>query len=243
MPNPQHTLYNHNAYQRHYFETVERKRIQPVSTVYVARQIERMVRIAALCPEHSILEVGCGLGKYSLPLLQRGYTLTCLDLSPALLKRLSNVAPELPTLCCDVAEVDRYASPGFERVIGFFVLHHLIDLERAFHALSRILKPGGRVAFCEPVAWNPLYYLQIAVTPGMTFKGERNLWNMRPTKVFPALRQAGFRDCAVARFGFFPPFITNTAIGPPLENWLEQRWWTPFPHAFQIFSARLLNQP
>ena len=37
---------------------------------------------------------------------------------------------------------------------------------------SRVLRPGGRVAFCEPVAWNPLYYLQIALTPGMSFSGE-----------------------------------------------------------------------
>lgn len=127
----------------------------------------------------------------------------------------------------------------FDRIVGFFVLHHLIDFDQVFLALSRILRPGGRIAFCEPVAWNPLYYLQIALTPGMRFAGEPSITSMRPGVIFPALARAGFVDTQSHSYGYFPPLIRNLAWGETLERWLDAKPLVPFPNAFQLFTARL----
>ena len=50
------------------------------------------------------------------------------------------------------------------------------------------------VAFCEPVAYNFLYYLQIIFTKDMTWKGEKGIINMRKSYVFAAMKKAGLCD-------------------------------------------------
>jgi SAM-dependent methyltransferase len=230
----------HNRYQRNYFDHIKRSRLAVGETPYVLQHVVRLIDVGLLCPSDTILEIGAGPGKFTIPLLARGYDVAANDLSPVLLDQLRAAAGEtVRTVCCDVAEIDRYVSGKYARVIGFFVLHHLIDFDGAFRSLSRILKPGGRISFCEPVAWNPLYYVQILCTPNMTFAGEPSLVAMRPGRVLPAMRQAGFTDARSHPYGYFPPLVKNTRLGDRLERWLDRRSWIPFPHAFQVFTARL----
>ncbi|UCV20291.1 class I SAM-dependent methyltransferase [Ferribacterium limneticum] len=230
----------HNSYQRWYYESINKKTMRPSAGArYIGRQIDRMARIAQLDEAENILEVGCGQGRYSVPMLDVGYSLTCLDLSPVLLQRMLDAArtPPRQVIACDLAEVAAHTSERFDRAIGFFTLHHMHDLDDIFLGLAKVLKPGAVVAFCEPVAWNPLYYIQIALTPRMTWKGDGGVARMRPGLVLPALERAGFVDARSTAFGFFPPFITNRGWGATLETLLERaRVFSPL-HAFQIFSA------
>lgn len=230
----------HNRYQREYFEGEERSRIAPGDTPYIRAHVDRMIKMAELSSHHSILEVGSGLGKFTLSLAARGYRATANDLSSRLLERLAEAScGEVSTVCCDILDIERHIRAPFDRIIGFFVLHHLIDFDEVFLALSRILRPGGRIAFCEPVAWNPLYYLQIALTPSMRFAGERSITSMRAGVICPALARAGFVEAQSRPYGYFPPLVTNQAWGERLERWLDARPLFPFPNAFQIFTARL----
>lgn len=230
----------HNRYQRTYFDTVDRSRIAIADSTYVLAHVERVVAAADLKPGHRVLEVGAGPGKFTLPLANRGFEVTANDLSPVLLERLHEASGErIRTLACDIAEIARASEAPYDRVVGFFVLHHLRDFEQVFKAIASVMRPGARLVFCEPVAWNPLYYLQILLTPNMRFAGEPSLTSMRPGVILPALHAAGFVDAQATGYGYFPPALKNHAIGDRLENWLDQRRWIPFPHAFQLFAARL----
>jgi SAM-dependent methyltransferase len=230
----------HNDYQLDYFESLERARIAPGETPYVLAHVERMIAEVLLAPGQSILEVGSGLGKFTLPLAARGYRITANDLSPRLLERLDQAAEgRVTTVCCDIHDIERHVETPFDRIIGFFVLHHLVEFDEAFRALSRVMQPGGRIAFCEPVAWNPLYYFQILATPGMRFAGEPSITAMRPGIILPALSQAGFVETSSRTYGYFPPFVKNRAWGEKLEGWLDARPFVPFPNAFQVFTARM----
>lgn len=236
----EHSRDLHNQYQLDYFEGVERARIAVAETPYVLSHIERMIAAAGLALDHSIFEVGSGLGKFTLPLAARGYRVTANDLSPRLLERLDQAAGgKVKTLCCDIHEVGSHLDAAFDRIIGFFVLHHLMDFEQVFRELAKIMKPGGRIAFCEPVGWNPLYYLQILLTPSMRFAGEPSITAMRPGIILPALTRAGFVDVDSKTYGYFPPFIKNLGLGGRLENQLEAMPFVPFPKAFQVFTARM----
>ncbi len=97
--------------------------------------------------------------------------------------------------------------------------------------------PGGRVVFLEPNPYNLLYYVQILFTPGMTWEGDGGIVRMRRRLIFRAMERAGFTRCAMTRFGFFPPFLTNRPWGARLEAWLERVpvWRPALP--FQLFRG------
>lgn len=230
----------HNDYQISYYDTLEKPNMQPSWTPYIFRHIDQMIRHASLKRFHNILEVGAGLGRFSLPLLSRGYALTCLDLSKQMLDRLSAQAKGAPlkTVAMDIADAENSFQKEFDRIIGFFTLHHVHDLETCFRKIYRIAAPGGLVAFCEPVGYNPLYYIQMAITKKMTWKGDRGIIQMRAGRVLPAMERAGFRETQCISYGFFPPFLTNKTAGRWLEDLMEKANVFRWAHAFQLFIGR-----
>ncbi len=231
----------HNVAQRRYFEERSKPRMVPRTSRYLNRHIDELVRFASLTRDDDILEIGCGMGRYTLPLVDRGYDVEGLDLSPVLLERLAASAGdrELRLHAADVADPPDDLVGRFDAAIGLFTLHHLHDLELCFRGMARVLRPSGRFAFLEPNPLNPLYYVQIAVTPGMSWEGDGGIVHMRPRSVFAALEAAGFHRCAVERFGFFPPFVAETRLGASLERVLERFPPWRFALPFQLFRAEL----
>jgi SAM-dependent methyltransferase len=163
-----------------------------------------------------------------------------LDLSPALLDRLrahGGRHPGITLHCGDVLEPRPALRDSFDVVLGFFVLHHLRDVSEAIAAMSRLLKPGGRLVLLDANGWNPLFYLQLLTMRGMTWRGDKGLARMRPSVVFGAMRSAGLGRAALSRFGFLPAFAVDRPWGSRLDLAMEH---LPLPdvfHAFQIFSA------
>lgn len=230
----------HNRRQREYFATHRKPRMVPADTPYIRRHIEEMIRFANLRRGENILEVGCGMGRYTLGLAAQGLHLHGLDLTAELLDRLREFnggRHEIPLYCADIMSPPRHLHGQFDAVIGFFTLHHLHDLAGSFTGMKHLLRPGGRIVFLEPNALNPLYYIQIAITPGMTWAGDRGIVNMRRNPILAALRQAGLAQPVLERFGFFPPGITNTSWGGRIETLLEQvpLWKSLLP--FQLIRA------
>lgn len=231
---------DHLAYQRAYFSRpADKPGMAPGETPFVRRHLEAALGALGLAPGARVLELGCGMGRFTELLAARGLEMTGVDLSPELLAVAQAGDPErrIRYLCCDAAEVDRHAAGPFDAVVGFFVLHHLPALRPALEAATRLLAPGGRAAFCEPNAWNPFFYLQILVTPGMTFRAEGGVARMRRAAVAPAWVAAGLGALRLRRYGFFPPALANRAAGARWERRLERiRSLGPFL-PFQVFSG------
>jgi ubiquinone/menaquinone biosynthesis C-methylase UbiE len=102
------------------------------------------------------LEIGAGTGYFTLNLLRSGLIreAVCTDISQGMLDELelsaNRLGVEVETTRCDAQELP-FPDNSFDLVFGHAVLHHLPDLDAAFHEFRRVLRPGGRVAFCgEP---------------------------------------------------------------------------------------------
>ncbi len=234
-------LVTHNRFQTRYFERIVKRTMLPSGSPYLRRHVDALVRFGEIDAGARVLEVGCGMGRYTLLLAERGLRVEGLELAPGLLDRLRAFADgryDIPLHCADVVDHPRELDGQFDAVIGFFALHHFHDLELCCRSMTRLLRPGGRLVFLEPNPYNPLYYLQIASTPGMTWRGERGLLRMRRTVIFAAMRAAGLERCAMTRFGFFPPALANRGWGRRLEARLERvsLWRGALP--FQIFCGR-----
>ncbi|WP_288956143.1 class I SAM-dependent methyltransferase [uncultured Polaribacter sp.] len=53
---------------------------------------------------------------------------------------------------------------SFDVVFGGAILHHL-DIEKSIEHIHRVLKPGGKVVFLEPLNMNPLYKIYRKLNP------------------------------------------------------------------------------
>jgi len=229
----------HNAYQERYFDRTAdgNERLQPADSPYTRRHLERTLGALQAGPEDRILEVGAGLGRFTSLMVNRGLKVVASDLSDHLLEKLRARHPGLETVASDVASIASRTSLVFDRVVGFFMLHHLADLDRVFVGLRQVTRPGSRIAFCEPNAFHVPYYLQIALSRHMTWQGDGGVAKMRRSVVLRAMERAGFANAKTELYGFAPPVIYNHPRGEQLDHALEGIPLLAPVRAFQIFSA------
>jgi SAM-dependent methyltransferase len=240
MPAGESRIHAHNQAQQQYYGGTVKPRMTPRDTPYLRRHVDELVRFGGIRPQDRVLEIGCGMGRYTLLLAGRGFRVEGMDLTPSLLDRLREFDSgrhRIPLYCGDVADPHPELEGQFDVVAGLFMLHHLHDLERSFAGVRRLLKPGGRAVFLEPNAYNILFYIQILLWPNISWKGDKGILRMRPGPVLRAMQAAGLSDRAYQRFGFFPPFLANRPWGPAAERALEKfpPWRTFLP--FQLFRA------
>jgi len=116
-----------------------------------------------------VLDLGCGYGETAVWLALNYARVDAVDISPKMVETAARLAKDY--------EVDDrirfHVSPGeslpfedgaFDRVFGHDVLHHM-DLERARQEILRVLKPGGRAVFAEPLGHNPVINLFRNLSP------------------------------------------------------------------------------
>ncbi len=233
-------LAGHVSLQKAYYAARVPRTMLPLATPYTVRQVEELIRFCGLGRGERVLDVGCGLGRHAFLLAERGLRVEGLELSPSLIEQLHGSAagrPEITVHQGDILDPPPQLAGRFDAVVGFFVLHHLPDLDRAALQVRRLLRPGGRVAFLEPNAFNPAFYLQIALTPGMRWRAERGLLLMRPSVVLGAFQRAGFRQLRYARYGLFPPVIANRSVGAQWERLIEKCPVLDPLLAFVLFGA------
>ena len=140
-----------------------------------------------------ILDYGCGEGRFAFHLLSQGAThVTGIDISEARIEAAKAKAEELglsSQVHFTTADAHGTGLPAasFDLIIGSDILHHL-DLRAAVEELRRMLVPGGRAIFVEPLAHHPLLKLGRRLTPGARTSDEHPLteddWAMC-TEVFP----------------------------------------------------------
>ena len=234
----------HNALQREYYETRTEQqnwRMLPGTTPYIANHVERFIEFARLESDDEILDVGCGMGKFTIPLASHGFRVQGLDLSPVLLGELgSRTEPgmNIPTHCADVLAPPDALRGQFDKVAGFFMLHHLVELETAFSKMRALLKSKGRVVFLDVNPFCALYYLQIFLSPSMSWRAEKGLLNLTPKKIRAGLHSAGFEDITIERYGILPPPLRNRFFGRAVDELFDNlRIFEPVS-AFQLISAR-----
>ena len=119
--------------------------------------------------DRRILEYGCGLGQLSVVLARSGALVTTFDLSQASIdvarKRaeLNGVADRIDFHLAS-GEALPFETGSFDLAIGKAILHHL-DPEVGARELARVLAPGGRATFSEPLGTNPLVVFARAHVP------------------------------------------------------------------------------
>ncbi len=134
------------AYDRRYFDAYA----DEFSPQQTTEETEATLALLALPPGARILDLCCGFGRHAVEMAKRGYQVTGLDLSPALLdearKRAQREGVAVTWIEADMRAIPTPAVP-YDGVVnlfsafGFFGDDH--EEQRAADAVRRVLKPGG----------------------------------------------------------------------------------------------------
>jgi len=109
-----------------------------------------------MIPGARVLDVGCGVGRWSRLLAARGARVTGIDLSPTMIAQArlraaaDRVADRCRFLVRDLSKLD--IGERYDLVLGVTVLQHILEpkaLQAALAAMTTHLKPGGRMILLE----------------------------------------------------------------------------------------------
>ena len=154
-------------------------------------------------PAASVLDVGCGVGRWSIDLARLGYDVTGVDLSPCMIERAVSRAAAAGTHCEFLVgdAVTLSLERTFDSIFCVTVLQHIMDPRRAQIALDRLcahLKPRGQLILLEAAPSRAVSRCNTAIFQARTLDWYED-----------ALRRAGLR--LTAQHGVDPM---------PIKTWL-----------------------
>lgn len=128
-------------------------------------------------PGADVLEYGCAKGEKSLRWARAGARVKGIDISDEAV-RIANAEARQASLPAEFfamnAEQMDFADRSFDVVFGEGILHHL-HLDQSYAEIARVLRPGGRAVFVEPLGHNPALNLYRKLTPAMRTEDEHPL--------------------------------------------------------------------
>ena len=118
-------------------------------------------RITGWTPEmlagKTVLDVGCGMGRYLEVAARWGANVVGFDLSSAVNAAEEHLGAKDNVEILQASLLEPPFAPGsFDFVYSIGVLHHTPDTHQAVRSIARLVKPGGRLAIWVYDAYNPL---------------------------------------------------------------------------------------
>jgi len=172
-----------------------------------------------------ILEYGCADGRLSLleeRFAQRFSRFCGIDISDRAIARACQTAASMGLRGTRFevmdAEAMTFHEGEFDLVFGRGIVHHL-DLHKCFGEIARVLRPGGRAVFVEPMGHNPALNWYRSRTPALRTPDEHPL-RMADFQ----LAQSYFGNVELRFFGLSTLFavpLQQTKVGAPAMKLCE----------------------
>jgi len=175
-----------------------------------------------------LLDAGCGPGESSIFLANHGAKVTGIDISSGMIGIARKLAAKfeihedrLKFTQMDV-EMLQFPDATFDLVFGSNIIHHC-NVTPASREIARVLKPGGRAVFVDPLGYNPIinYYRRMAFKVRTT--REHPLFYPDLDLISRNFRSLSHKEFQFTTLGIFIWFFLAEHVHPN-----EKRYWRKY---------------
>jgi 2-polyprenyl-3-methyl-5-hydroxy-6-metoxy-1,4-benzoquinol methylase len=224
--------------RRHFDQQVEAyDTLYGRETPFHAGMTQHLFELNGIHGHETVLDIGCGFGRMTIPLLRLGCRVTALDISENTLQALHrrvavlHLADHFTPMVKPAEQIDFQQS--FTLVTGRGILHHLEDPLKVMRRVHSALVPGGRAIFVDPNPFQPLWIPFIVFHPAISWSIERKMWRGTPRHTRRLLTQAGFTEVAHHFMGLVPPPLWGlSSRAATFERWIGS---VPFLRSLALY--------
>ncbi len=170
-----------------------------------------------------LLDLGCGAGENSVYFALQGASCTAADYSPGMVEVARKLA-QANGVAIDGAVVNAMAMDfpdnTFDIVYIANLLHHLPDPMAAIVEAHRVLKPGGKLCFWEPLKHNPVINIYRRMATSVRTEDEMPLDIAILRSIQRQFRQTTWDTFWLATLWIFLQFYLIERVNPN-----QERYW------------------
>jgi ubiquinone/menaquinone biosynthesis C-methylase UbiE len=170
-----------------------------------------------------LLDLGCGAGENSVYFAQKGANCVAADYSPGMVEVALKLAAangvSIEGHTANAMALD-FADNTFDIVYASNLLHHIPDPKIALKEMHRVLKPGGKACFWDPLKHNPVINVYRRIATEVRTDDEMPL-DINITKVVKSLfSQVSYDTFWLASLWIFLRFYLIEKVDPN-----QERYW------------------
>jgi SAM-dependent methyltransferase len=188
---------------------------------YPDELFDDLVSLTGLNTGDRLLQIGCATGKATRPLLERGFSVICVEMGAQLAERARRSLAALPVEIYVEPFETWDGDPGTFDLVYAATAWHWVDPTIRYRKAHRLLRPGGHLAFWSalhafPEGFDPFFREIQGVYDaiGESWEGE---WPSSPPEEVPddraEIEASGlFEDIEVRRYVWETPYTADEYI-------------------------------
>lgn len=176
-----------------------------------------------------VLEAGCGAGRFTEVLLNKGAALVSSDLSSAVEVNAENfpVSDKHLVIQADINDMP-FADESFDVVICLGVIQHTTDTEKTIADLYKLVKKGGSLVI-DHYTFNKSYYFRLAPLYRMSLRKKTAAYTIPYTqklvkKYLPWHKKFAHNKLMSVLLNRISPVISYYSFLPQLNDQQQEEW-------------------
>ncbi|MDX2228304.1 MAG: class I SAM-dependent methyltransferase [Leptolyngbyaceae cyanobacterium bins.349] len=170
-----------------------------------------------------LLDLGCGAGENSVYFAMQGANCVASDYSPGMvevaLKLAEKYSVQVAGKVINAMQID-YPDNTFDIVYASNLLHHIPQPEVTIQEIHRVLKPGGKMCFWDPLKHNPVINVYRRMATAVRTDDETPLDINIVNFVRSRFAQTHYDTFWIATLWIFLSFYLIEKVNPN-----EERYW------------------